>query len=412
MHEESNNEWSRLFEQLPVDLSSSEQQRESAKLRALDVFDNQPTPHWQPVTLQAIGRTLMKYKIPHGIAAMVFIAAGFWLMPLVSAPALALDELIDNFMKAHSARYDAIVTVEGQPAMNSKCYYLEPVHLREEYDGFTSITDWAARKKIGLDTRAKRATVYNLNNLPDELKNGMRDGNWFEGIRQMLRAASTNPDAKVIQLGEKEIDGHDVVGFRLEIPATPMTVWADSRTQLPVRIESTMVGPPKTEVVMTNFEFDTDLDKSLFSVEVPAGFAVADVDIDLSPATESDLLTALRMCCEVSDGDFPTGFDAVSSGKYAAKYLVKNGINAKTGPTRVQLQEITKIARGFQFVMMLPKGADVHYAGAGAKQGDEERPVLWYKASGSSMYRVLHADFSVREVDEAPRVADAIELSR
>lgn len=41
-----------------------------------------------------------------------------------------------------------------------------------------------------------------------------------------------------------------------------------------------MTGPPKTEIDMTNFEFNVALDKSLFSVEIPQGYNVADVNVN------------------------------------------------------------------------------------------------------------------------------------
>jgi hypothetical protein len=412
MHNDPHYDWEKLFDQVPVDSIATVEQCENVKLRVLDVFESSPAPRSRHITLQDIGHTLMKYKIPHGIAATFFFAGMVWLFSSVGTPVLALDVLIERFMKAKTARYDTIVNVDGQPPLKMKGLYLEPTHLREEGDGFINITDWAARKRIGLDPKTKRATVFNLKNLSDEMKNGMQDGNWFEGIRQMLRAATTDPKAKVISLGEKQLDGRNVVGVRFEMPGTPMTLWADPATQLPVRIESTLAGPPKTEVVMTNFEFNIELDKSLFSVEIPEGYKVADVNIDLSPPSESELITALRMCSEVSNGEFPTGFDAFSIGKYVATYIHKKGSDIEKGATGEQIQETIKIARGFQFVLMLPKGSDAHYAGAGAKQGDADRPIMWFKPIGSEKYRVIYADLSVRESNKAPKVADAISLSK
>lgn len=412
MHDDPHDDWDKLFDQVPVDSTVRVEQRESVKLRVLEAFECRPTPRSRHLTLQAIGHTLMKHKIPHGIAATLCLAGMVWSLSSVNTPALALDVLIEKFMKAKTARYDTIVTVEGQPPLKMKGLYLEPTHMREENDGYINISDWAARKKIGLDPKTKRATVFNLKNLPDEMKNGMQEGNWFEGIRQMLRAATTDPNATVTSLGEKQLDGRRVAGIRFEIPGTPMTMWADPVTQLPVRIESTSAGPPQSEVVMTNFEFNIELDKSLFSVEIPEGYTVTGVDVDLSPPSESELITALRMCSEVSNGEFPTGFDAFSIGKYAATYIHKKGLDVEKGATSEQLQETIKIARGFQFVLMLPKEADAHYAGAGTRQGDAERAILWFKPIGLEKYRVIYADLSVRESKEVPKVAEAIRLSK
>lgn len=412
MHNDPHDDWDNLFDQLPVDSTVSDEQRESVKQRVFDAFENRPTPQSRHVKLQAIGHTLMKYKIPHGITAMLLVAGAFWLFQSSSTPAFALETLIENLLNARTARYDMIAIVDGQPPLKMKVFYLEPTHMRQEMvNGYINISDWAAGKTVGLDPKTKRATVFNMINVPDEAKKGMQDGNQFEGIRQSLRAATTDPNSKVVPLGEKQLDGRTVVGFRFEMPGTPMTLWADPATQLPVRIESTMAGPPKTDIVMANYEFNIELDESLFSVDIPDGYEVTETDVDVSPASEKELITALRMCCEASDGEFPTGLDTVSIGKYTATYVQRIGIDNEKGPSAEQLQEVMKIARGFQFVMLLPKETDAHYAGAGVKQGEAERAILWFKPVDSEKYRVIYADLSVRESNEAPDVAGATRLS-
>ena len=411
MHDDSLQDWDTLFSQLPVDTTLSVEQLKKFKRCALDEFDSRPVPGSRSMTLQTIGHTLMRYKVPHSFAATLFVACAICFIQSAGAPALAVDVLIEKLMQVKSARYETMVTLDGQPPLRMTGFYREPSHMREEINGYITISDWAARKKIGLDTKTRRATVFNLKNLPDEPSNGMREGNWFEGTRQMLRAAAIGPNDTAVSLGEKQLEGRTVVGVRFELPGAPMTLWADPETQLPVRIESTMAGPPKSEVVISNFEFNIDLDKSMFSVEISQGYTVADVNVDLSPPLESELITALRMCTEVSNGEFPTGFDAFSMGKYAATYIHKKGLD-KQDATAEQQRESIRIARGFQFVLMLPKEADAHYARAGAKYGDAERAVLWYKPTGSDKYRIILADLSVREANEMPSVADAIRLSK
>ena len=112
--------------------------------------------------------------------------------------------------------------------------------------------------------------------------------NHFEAMREMLTKASTDPNIKVGELGAKVVDGKSTQGFRVENGTSPITVWADRTSKLPVRIEATMAGPPQTQVVMTNYEFNIDLDESLFSLEIPAGYKVSESDIDVKPAKEND----------------------------------------------------------------------------------------------------------------------------
>jgi hypothetical protein len=52
---------------------------------------------------------------------------------------------------------------------------------------------------------------------------------------------------------------------------------------------------------------------------------------------------------------------------------------------------------------MLPTESESHYAGAGAKVGDPERAIFWYRPTGSPTYRVIYADFKVKESPTAPK---------
>ena len=411
MNNDSHQDWDDLFNQLPVDTTPHVEQLEKVKHRALGTFDRRTVPRFPYITLSSIAHTLMKYKVPHGVAATMIVACAVWLIQSASTPALALDLLIEKLMQAESARFETIVTVEGHSPQKMKGFYLAPAHMRQESDGSITIVDWATGKSLALDPKTKRATELSFKNLPGELKNGLKDVNWFEGMRQALRVATKDPTSKVQSLGEQQFGGKVLVGIRIETPGMPMTIWSDPKTQLPVRMESTMTGPPKTEIVLTSFEFNVELDKAMFSVEIPQGYTVADVTVDLSPPSESELIAALRMCTEVSNGEFPSGFDAFSMGKYAATYVHRKGLDKQQG-TADQQQVAIKIARGFQFVLLLPREADAHYARTQAKFGDAERAVLWYKPTGSDKYRVIYADLTVREANEMPAVVDAVKLSK
>ena len=166
-----------------------------------------------------------------------------------------------------------------------------------------------------------------------------------------------------------------------------------------------MAGPPQTELVMSNYEFNVDLDKSLFSVTVPEGYKVLQANVDASPPTEQDFITSLRVSTGVT-GEFPTGFDSVAVARYVASYVasyLQKVIEKEKGPTAAQMEEVLRISRGFHFIATLPAESDSHYAGAGAKIGDAERAIFWYRPTGSETYRVIYADFTVKESATAPK---------
>lgn len=75
------------------------------------------------------------------------------------------------------------------------------------------------------------------------------------------------------------------------------------------------------------------------------------------------------------------------------------------------IEKAMRIGRGFQFALTLPVTSDAHYAGARVKQGDVDCAIFWYKPVDSTNYRVIYADFSVKELGTAPKVPNAEKLT-
>jgi len=282
MNDRLNDDWKNLFEQLPIDTSAREEHREDLRMEVFAAYESDPTPQHQRPKLKDKGRFLMKYKAPHWTVAAILIACAIWFVRYESPSAFAIEEVVDNVMKARSARFDMQVSITGQPAIKMKGFFLAPNHYRQELEnGHITIYDWQALKMVSLDPKTKQATVFNMLNLTEEQKRSMQL-NEFDMVRESLSKAISDPDSNIESLGKKKLDGRTVVGFRLKTKLQPMTVWADPRTKYPVRIEATMPGPTQTKVVMTNYEFNVKLDKSLFSIIIPQGYNVTKTDIDLS----------------------------------------------------------------------------------------------------------------------------------
>jgi anti-sigma-K factor RskA len=134
------------------------------------------------------------------------------------------------------------------------------------------IWDGGQGKSISLLPAQKRAEVFDDANKPrDKAPNG---GDPVAKWRSMLLDAHDRPDAKRESLGEKVIDGRQVVGFRISSPATVFEVWGDPKTGLPARVEMTAAAVPEVKLTISDFEFNVDMDESLFSVEPPAGYEI------------------------------------------------------------------------------------------------------------------------------------------
>jgi len=410
MNNNPHDDWEELFDQLPADTAANDEHRERLRNQFLEACDDGPASSSQRSEIREIGRFLMKYKAPHWTVATLLVACVVWLSQSTTTQVFALDEVVANLVKARTARYDMTVTVVGQPTIKAKAYFLAPSHFRQEMDnGYVNIADWKTRRMVGLDSMNKMATVITMVNLPAD-PDGERQKNQFEMIRDRLQQAVGDQEAKVESLGEKQLDGRTVVGFRLATRPMPMTVWADKKTEFPIRIDAVMMGPPRTEVVMSNYEFDIKLDKSKFSTEVPDGYTVTETEIDVSTPTEKDFIAALRICGKATGG-FLKGVDPVAVAAFSGAYMAKQGITKDKPPTVEQMQQIVKVSRGFQFAMSLSPETDAHYAGADAKPGDGDRAVFWYQPEKSKKYRVVYADFSVKELAVAPQIEGAIKIT-
>jgi hypothetical protein len=97
----------------------------------------------------------------------------------------------------------------------------------------------------------------------------------------------------------KQIDGKDVLGFIIKIgepdvitgrPLPDLTVWADARTRLPVRIEGKETDGKgrTTEVIIDQFVFDQSLDPKLFSLDPPAHYMLETQGTDSFPNSPTD----------------------------------------------------------------------------------------------------------------------------
>ena len=220
-------------------------------------------------------------------------------------------------------------------------------------------------------------------------------------IRRIISEVKDNPDADIQDLGEKEINGQKAVGFYVKGLNVDLTIWANKKTSLPIRIEFT---EGKTSTVIKNIEFDVPLEESLVSMEVPAGYTMKDIaihieetapDNHLSNATEEDLVESLRIWAEIIlDGAFP---DAIGTDHFMKQAAVLGYKLASLGLPHSEIEQYTK---GMIFLQKFEFGGKWGYAGKGVKLGDADKIILWYQPQGSNTYRAIYGDLRVAEVAE------------
>ncbi len=326
----------------------------------------------------------------------------------------AFNVLAEALLDAKSATFEMRVNVQGKVDQTFQSSYLVPGKMRNEIKGlinFVSITDLPAGKCVMLIAAQKLALVVNMKNRA--ARGGRPDADdVFEQVRSLLEQSREAKDEKFDRLGEKEIDAHHAVGFRHGTSIDELTLWGDPVTGLPVRVELVWSGDPHTEVTMSHFELNEKLDPKLFDTTPPAGYQIQKIDFDLSQPGEQTLVETLRLLADWNDGRFADNLGMASSlAALSKKVSAQRKEKPDSFPTEA-IGQMFVIARGLEFVSDLPAASDAHYAGKGVKVDEADRPIFWYKPQDAKAYRVIYADLSVKDAEQAPQVAGAVWLGK
>jgi len=426
----------------------------------------------------------MKRIAKLAVAATILVAFGtliIWMTIGGGSTNIAFAQVAKALDSLRSATYD--VTSEARKNSTSsetatgKGFFLAPSHQRMELSrevlvnsdkttvkttvNQVTIIDGQAAKWLVLVPDQKIAEVMDMKIMEDIIKksgNGARP-DLFEMVRRLVREGSSGTGEKVERLGKKEIDGHAAIGFRthsstirrtMDGMVGDMTLWADSETARPIRIEFADQRFADVRLVLNNFRYDVDLDPSLFSLEPPEGYSTVAINVTLP--VEEDLLSTLRMIAEQSDGVFPAklempktiktitqptmAFDKPTQDKLndeikkiMAKYGGADKFKGNDFPPAM-IAEMMKLPimqkqmhehwqkqtplgfkqwNGMNFYVNLRPENDPHYAGGGVKLGTPDHPIFWYKPTGADKYRVIFADLSVKDMtpDDVKKLPEA-----
>ncbi len=367
-------------------------------------------------------RWIMRSRVSRVAAAAIFVLAitgvAWWFQGGGATPALA--DFLEPILEARTVKFKMATELKGPTAVtsNAEVMWLDGSRHRTVVEHemekpikhkSKSVTIWdgGQGKSLHLHPSTKRATIIDYVNRPKD-KTPNQDP--VAGYRELLLDVRDKPDVEREPLGEKEIDGHRVVGFRVTSPTAVISIWGDPKTGLPVRIETTTALVPNAKVTMSEFEFNVEMDESLFSLEPPAGYEVTVMENsahDDSTPEEKHLIEMFRLYSELCGGLFP---DVLELGSLLQTVnLRQSTASSREDPAKPEAKRSqensefqTKLQQGLWFALMLPKDADWHYAGRGATLGEAETPIFWYRPKDAKAYRVVYADLSVREVETPP----------
>jgi hypothetical protein len=336
-----------------------------------------------------IRRTIMKSPVTKiaVAAAVIIIAVLIGINPFGNTVTWA--QVIEPILNARTVIFDLIIGSEDSGMVSHEIVVGSRIRrTMSNMPNMTLIIDMDDSKMLGLDTVGKTAIYTDISG---DLGDMTRC--YIKFVRQII---SQLQEGQVEQLGEQEIDGQKAVLFVGKGHNEEVKIWADPKTACPIRVEA-QIGQDYS-FVMKDFEFDADVDESLVSMEVPAGYTQKKNDIALGNATEEDFVESLKIWAKIiGDGKFP---DAIGT---EATMQQMPTLVQKVTAMQVSEEEGTKIgmsfAKGMLFHQMLDnQGRDWNYAGSGVKLGDASKPVFWYRPQGSDTYRVIYGDLSVKDV--------------
>jgi len=386
-------DFEKLVSRLHIDAEPNAAHRDNLRRQMLSVF-NETAQQSQKTTTPfgVLRRTIMKStftKIAAVVAVVtaVLIGLNFLGSPLGTTPTFA--QVVQPILNARTASLDILIGEQGsQTVIHDEVMGPRIRRTVPGMKGEAIIIDFEQQKILTIDHSKKTAVYVGLRGLPD-LKN------YVEMLRDLITRLQSKPDFQAENRGAQEIQGRDCLVFVVSAGNETITIWADAKTALPVRIEQ---KTPNMLIACDNLQFDVAFDESLFSMEAPAGYVVQDVGgIDFSKSSESAFIETLRIWAEIiEEGQFPDSINLENVVKIGPKF--DQGMK-RAGLTDQQQTEVAmRWGQGLVFIRFFKGQGQWHYAGQGVKLGDGSKPIFWYQPKDSQTWRVIYGDLSAKDV--------------
>jgi outer membrane lipoprotein-sorting protein len=385
-------------------LSADAQMQESAKEKIFAAIDSKKIkePTYRPNINLEFRRTIMKSKIMKlAAAAVIIIAVVVGINQLGGSRTSAVyAAVVEQLHNAGTMTYSIITqaNIEDMPTVRVDMAFKEPGYMRiTTADGYITVIDWVQGKGISIIPPRKQFIEMEIYNLEGDPARQM-----FEAIEKLR----TLPSQADVALGEKEINGRLLQGFRVMEERVINTVWIDPKTTELARAEMEFPDAPGMSVIMTDFQFNVELDDSLFSLTPPEGFAPLLVQAEMTEVTEQDFIEYLRMWSTwTKDGTFPPTVSGWQLAKIAMEMEKQGKFVEGQTPEQQRRTEAMKMYHGMMFLVKLPAESNWRYVGENVKYGDTDTPIFWYLPNGSATYRVIYGDLSVKELtaDRLPK---------
>ena len=381
-----------IVNRLNIDTKPDSSHREKLREEMLSVYNDTKQQSQKHTTPFGVFRRIIMRNPITKIAAAAVIIVGIILgtyyigSPLTATVTFA--DVIKPILNAQTAEFDITVGEDDQgPVIHDMVKGSRIRRTMSNMVDNVSIIDLESGRILSITVSKKVAVYVDLKGLPSI-------PNYLEVLKNIINMLQDSPHFEVEELGQQEIQGQSVIGFRAKNPKAEITIWADSDTALPVWIEQI---EPQLKVICKNVKFDSPMDDSLFSMDVPDGFELQQVELDLMGSTEQDFIEGLRIRAEVfGEGWFPESV--------AVEDYIKEAPTIEKKMEELELSDDDetdlgmKLSRHLLFIRFFKGQGKWHYGGKGVKLGDGDTPIFWYQPQDSETYRVIYGDLSVKDV--------------
>jgi len=331
----------------------------------------------------------MKNPIIKLAAAIIIVVAVILGLNPWSDGTVTFAQVIKPILEYSSIMLDFVAGEEGSgPVMHD---LIKGSRIRRSISNMesTMILDLDSGKMLLLDPAAKTANYVDIQGTVTE---GTRK--LLDMVRNIVSKVENNPEIVVQELGRRDFDGIEAVGFQVKDSHATIYLWADPVTATPRRIEL-HIG--QTVSILKNIEFDVPVSEDQISMELPRGYTLAEQQMAMGEPSEEDLIATLGLLAEhVNGGTFP---EAIAVQDLVA---LQPDVVAALGQIEGSEQEKTDLGmqygRTVLFIQLVGQRGEYHYAGQGVTFGDADTAVLWYRQGDTKTYRVVYGDLHVEEL--------------
>ncbi len=401
-----------------------------AILQAQEQSNKTKTAAKQPVN---IGITIMKHKLTKlAAAAVILIALLITFNRSGVSPdgaTIAWADVVEQIKKAKSVHYHCKTVVNDFTWSNEVMINAGGVERHAfSNTGDVQIFDFKNGIQLQLNTNSK--TAYRSKRAPQP---------FIKLFNSLDFLASRHEKGNISFIGYEIIDEIEVEIYQDTQPLqySNTKIWINVETKLPIKVVSERIPPTNkkyfpiknisinskdfgynesksvsgrlsgsctpeyTKQVMTDFEWNIDLEPELFSTSIPDGYELHEQTFSTSEPNETELIDMLQLWAEMSDGILPVDITKLMDPNIIKQMIMKKFYKGKDPKQEyydaTNFLETARWAAAFvEEKIVLQENWNV--STGQVMLGDAEKPLYWWKLDNSKLYRVIFGDLTIKDI--------------